>query len=60
MKCGLLVCSFFAFAAAGGAAAAETINVSSAAELTNAVRRVAEIRKANRDVPIEIVFSGGL
>ena len=58
MKYGLLVFSFFAFATAGGAAA-ETINVSSAAELTNAVRRVAEIRKANRDVPIEIVFAGG-
>ena len=45
--------------ASGVSLATETIGVSSAAELADAVRRIGEIRKASRDVPIEVVLSGG-
>ena len=53
------VCSAFGCVASGGAFAAETICVSSAAELADAVRRIGEIRKTSRDVPIDVVLSGG-
>ena len=48
-----------AFVGLAACGAVETINVSDGKELVAAVGKILDIRKANRDTPVEVVLAAG-